>query len=107
MVVTLVLARMQSGIMEASATLRPSSPYTLPYWSTTAMGSDDGPILQVQDMCCEVLTWRIIHSSRLSLESSSASVGSTRSSMMSRKLSGRKANGRVSRYAKQTYYSLI
>ena len=51
MVVTLVLARMQSGMMEASTTRIPSSPWTFPYWSTTAIGSDDGPILQVQEMC--------------------------------------------------------
>ena len=33
MVVTLVFARMQSGIIEASATRRPVTPQTLPYWS--------------------------------------------------------------------------
>lgn len=50
-VVTFVLARMQSGIMDASATRRPSRPCTLPYWLTTAMESSAGPILAVQDMC--------------------------------------------------------
>ena len=50
-VVTLVLARMQSGIMEASTTLNPVRPCTWPYWSTTAIGSDADPILQVQEMC--------------------------------------------------------
>ena len=55
-VVTLVLARMQSGMMEASATLRPSRPWTLPDWSTTAMGSEAGPILHVQDTWWPVLT---------------------------------------------------
>ena len=58
MVVTLVLARMQSGMIEASTTRRPSIPWTLPYWSTTAMGSESGPILQVQEMCWEVVTSR-------------------------------------------------
>ena len=50
-VVTLVFARIQSGIMEASTTLNPVRPCTLPYWSTTAIGSDGDPILQVQEMC--------------------------------------------------------
>src|SRR5262249_49263800 len=50
-VVTLVLARIQLGIMEASTTRRLCRPCTLPYWSTTAMGSDAGPILQVPEIC--------------------------------------------------------
>ena len=50
MVVTFVFALTQSGMMEASATLKPSNPWTLPYWSTTAMGSDAGPILQVHEI---------------------------------------------------------
>ena len=45
----LVLARIQSCIMEASATRNPSRPCTLPYWSTTAVSSDEGPILQVAE----------------------------------------------------------
>ena len=49
-VVTLVLARMQSGMIDASATLRASSPWTFPNWSTTAIGSEAGPILHVPDM---------------------------------------------------------
>ena len=49
-VVTLVLARMQSGIIEASATRSPSMPRTLPCWSTTDRASESGPILQVPDM---------------------------------------------------------
>src|SRR6266704_3489200 len=48
-VVALVLARMQSGMIEASAIRRLSSPCTRPYWSTTAMGSAAGPILQVPE----------------------------------------------------------
>ena len=49
-VVALVLARMQSGMIEASAIRRFSSPCTRPCWSTTAMGSEAGPILQVPQM---------------------------------------------------------
>ena len=44
MVVTFVFARMQFNIMEASATRSPCIPWTLPYWSTTAIGSEAGPI---------------------------------------------------------------
>ena len=51
MVVTLVLARTQLGMMEASATLSPCKPWTLPFWSTTPIGSEAGLILQVQEMC--------------------------------------------------------
>ena len=47
--VTLILALTQSGIMEASPTLRLLAPRTFPYWSTTAIGSDSGPIFAVQD----------------------------------------------------------
>ena len=46
--VGLIGARTKSGIMEASATRRPSMPRTLPYWSTTALESLPGPILQVR-----------------------------------------------------------
>ncbi len=50
MVVTLVLALMQSGMIEASATRSPSSPWTLPNWSTTATESEAGPILHVLEL---------------------------------------------------------
>ncbi len=50
MVVALVLARMQSGITDASATRRPSTPLTFRCWSTTVSGSLSGPILQVPEM---------------------------------------------------------
>lgn len=50
MVVAFVLARIQSGMMEASAIRRFSSPCTRPCWSTTARGSEAGPILQVPQM---------------------------------------------------------
>ncbi len=50
-VVALVLARMQSGRTDTSTTLSPSSPLTPQYWSTTAMESESGPILQVPQMC--------------------------------------------------------
>jgi hypothetical protein len=36
--------------MDASMTLKFSIPRTFPSWSTTAIGSEDGPILQVQLM---------------------------------------------------------
>ena len=48
-VVALVLARTTSSMIEASTTCRPFSPCTLRYWSTTAMWSEAGPILQVPD----------------------------------------------------------
>ena len=43
-------ARTRSGIMEASTTLRPSTPYTRPNWFTTARSSPSGPMRQVQEM---------------------------------------------------------
>ena len=48
-VVALVLARMTSGITEASTTRRFAIPYTRQYWSTTAIRSEPGPILQVPE----------------------------------------------------------
>ena len=48
------------GITDASATHRFWMPFTLQYWSTTAMESPSGPILQVPDTCLAVPTvWRI------------------------------------------------
>jgi len=47
--VALVLARMQSGMIDASATRSASTPWTWPNWSTTAMLSDAGPILAVPE----------------------------------------------------------
>src|ERR1051326_2545528 len=44
-VVALVLERVTLGMIEASTTRNPSIPCTRQYWSTTAMGSDAGPIL--------------------------------------------------------------
>ena len=85
MVVTLVLARTQLGMMDASTTRSPSRPWTFPCWSTTAIGSDAGPILQVHEMCCEVVTSRCSHASRASSDSRSASVGAVRSVRMSAK----------------------
>ena len=48
--VGLIAARTKSGMIDASMTFRFSIPRTFPYWSTTAMGSEAGPILQVQLM---------------------------------------------------------
>src|SRR5262249_34498955 len=50
MAATLVLARTTSGMIEASATRRRGIPWTRHHWSTTAMGSDAGPILHVPEM---------------------------------------------------------
>jgi len=47
--VQFVFARTISGIIDASATLIPSSPCTRPYWSTTAFASVSAPILHVPD----------------------------------------------------------
>ena len=46
-----------TGMTEASATRSPASPCTRQCWSTTAKGSDAGPILQVPELCCVVVTW--------------------------------------------------
>src|ERR1700675_4049653 len=51
-VVALVLERVTLGMIEASTTRKPSIPCTRQYWSTTAMGSDPGPILHVPDVWC-------------------------------------------------------
>src|SRR5215469_3933913 len=42
------------GITDASATHNFSTPLTLQYWSTTAIGSVSGPILQVPETCLVV-----------------------------------------------------
>ncbi|MCY1240805.1 hypothetical protein D9M72_536700 [compost metagenome] len=42
------------GMIEASTTRRPDSPCTRPWLSTTAIGSEASPILQVQDGCSAV-----------------------------------------------------
>src|SRR3954449_13065419 len=76
MVVTLVFARMQSGMIEASTTRRPWRPWTLPYWSTTAIGSEAGPILQVPELCWPVEISRRMYSSRPSGVAASSSDGS-------------------------------
>src|SRR5215472_9303881 len=56
------------GITDASATHNLLTPLTLQYWSTTAIGSASGPILQVPDTCLAVPTvWRIQRSSASSL----------------------------------------
>ena len=47
MMFALRLARKAWGIIEASSTRTPSTPWTLANWSTTARGSEEGPILQV------------------------------------------------------------
>ena len=46
-VVALVFARITSGITEASTTRSPSRPWMWQNWSTTAIGSEAGPILHV------------------------------------------------------------
>src|SRR6516225_6439216 len=63
------------GITDASATNNPWMPLTLQYWSTTAIGSESGPILQVPDTCLAVPTvWRI-QRSKASLLARMSSVG--------------------------------
>ena len=74
-VVTLVLARTTSGIMEASATRRFETPRTRSCWSTTAIGSSLVPILQVPEMWYEVLMLRRSQPSRASSVSRSAGAG--------------------------------
>ena len=49
MVGAFVLPLTTVGIMEASTTLRPSTPYTLSLGSTTAPGSEAGPILALPE----------------------------------------------------------
>src|ERR1700730_11710818 len=56
------------GITDASATHNPCTPLTLQYWSTTAIGSVSGPILQVPETCLAGPTvWRIQRSNASSL----------------------------------------
>ena len=76
----------QVGHYDASATRRPSSPRTRPCWSTTAIGSVGGPILQVPDIWEKVTTSRIIQASSASSDARSASAGSSRSPSSSRRL---------------------
>ena len=47
--VALVLARVIWGRTEQSATRRFSTPRTRQYWSATAIGSESGPMRQVQE----------------------------------------------------------
>src|SRR6516162_7608090 len=54
------------GITDASATHKLSTSLTLQYWSTTAIGSVSGPILQVPDTCIAVPTVWLIQRSRAS-----------------------------------------
>ena len=82
-----MLARMQLGMTEASAMRSLSIPCTRPCWSTTAILSEDEPILQVPEMCCPVVTSRAQKTSRASSEANSSSVGSIRYSTNSLKVS--------------------
>ena len=54
----------------------------MPCWSTTAMGSEAGPILQVPEICWPVVTSRSRYSFKASSLASSASVGSMRSAII-------------------------
>ena len=87
MVVQLVLARMTLGIIEASATLMPSRPWMLRCWSTTAIGSLAGPILQVPEAWVVLNTVRRIQASRASSDDRSSSEGWTTLSTMEAKAS--------------------
>ena len=81
-VVTLVLARTTSGMIDASATRRLDTPRTRSRVSTTAVGSSAGPILQVPEIWYEVLMLRRSHKSSVSSLSRSAGVGAVISSMI-------------------------
>jgi len=61
--VALVLDRTTLGQMDRSTTRRVCSPRTRQYWSTTAIGSDSGPILQVPEVCWVVATFCISQAS--------------------------------------------
>ena len=78
MVVALVLARITSGMMEASTTIRLSMACITHSGVTTAMGSEVGPILQVPDEWCCVRTFSRSQRFRASSSDSTSSVGSRR-----------------------------
>lgn len=81
--VRFVFARMQSGILDASATLMLRSPLTFPNWSRTAMLSLSGPILHVPDAWWLVLTRFMMYSVRSLSDCATSVVGAISSSTMS------------------------
>ena len=74
-VVALVFALMQSGIMDASITFRLVVPLTSPNWFTTDNSSESGPILQVPEICWPVVAFLSIQSSSSSSFDRSISFG--------------------------------
>src|SRR2546427_2201051 len=70
-VVALVLERVTLGMIEASTTRKPWIPCTRQYWSTTAMGSDAGPILHVPEVWCALPAVRHSQASKAASEAKS------------------------------------
>ena len=75
-VVQLVLARITLGMTEASATLMFSKPWMFKCWSTTDIGSDEGPILQVPEAWVVLNTVLSNHWSKASSLARASSLGS-------------------------------
>src|SRR5712691_11980025 len=88
-VVALVLERVTLGMIEASTTRKPWIPCTRPYWSTTAMWSDAGPILHVPDVWCALPAVFNSQASSAASEAKSCAVGARHAAIMPLKASWR------------------